>query len=90
MSVDGPRLRCLAPAKVNLGLFVGRARPDGRHELVSVMQSISLADRLTLERARAGAAADEVRCPGLQDENLALKRSSLFASSSPGACPRCA
>ena len=42
-------LRALAPAKINLGLFVGPLRErDGRHELVSVMQSISLADELTL------------------------------------------
>jgi len=47
-------LRELAPAKINLGLFVGPKRAsDGRHELVSVMQSISLADELTLEPAGA-------------------------------------
>jgi 4-diphosphocytidyl-2-C-methyl-D-erythritol kinase len=44
--------RALAPAKVNLGLFLGPTRPhDLRHELVTVMQSISLADELTLEPA---------------------------------------
>lgn len=42
--------RALAPAKINLGLFVGPVREtDGKHELVSVMQSLSLADELTLE-----------------------------------------
>jgi 4-diphosphocytidyl-2-C-methyl-D-erythritol kinase len=46
-------LYALAPAKINLGLFVGPTRADGRHELVSVMQSISLADELTLEWAGA-------------------------------------
>jgi 4-diphosphocytidyl-2-C-methyl-D-erythritol kinase len=44
-------LRARAPAKINLGLFVGSTREDGRHELVSVMQAISLADELTLESA---------------------------------------
>jgi 4-diphosphocytidyl-2-C-methyl-D-erythritol kinase len=45
-------LRALAPAKINLGLFVGAVREhDGQHELASVMQSISLADTLTLEWA---------------------------------------
>jgi 4-diphosphocytidyl-2-C-methyl-D-erythritol kinase len=58
--------RVLAPAKINLGLFLGPTRPqDARHELVSVMQSISLADELTLEWAPAGVVQDEVVCPGV-------------------------
>ncbi len=66
------RLRALAPAKINLGLILGPVRQaDGRHELVSVMQSISLADELTLEPAPAGSSGDEVICPGVQGENLA-------------------
>jgi 4-diphosphocytidyl-2-C-methyl-D-erythritol kinase len=67
--------RVLAPAKVNLGLFVGPPREhDGRHELATVMQSISLADELTLGPAPAGAERDELVCPGvpsLEEENLA-------------------
>ena len=60
--------RALAPAKVNLGLFLGPTRAvDGRHELVSVMQSISLADELTLEPAPAGVVEDEVLCPGVPE-----------------------
>jgi 4-diphosphocytidyl-2-C-methyl-D-erythritol kinase len=55
-------LRALAPAKINLGLFIGPTRADGRHELVSVMQSISLADELTLELAPEHS-GDEVICP---------------------------
>lgn len=38
-----------APAKVNLTLEVVRRRPDGYHDICSVMQAISLADRLTVE-----------------------------------------
>jgi 4-diphosphocytidyl-2-C-methyl-D-erythritol kinase len=67
--------RALAPAKVNLGLFLGPTRPqDGRHELVTVMQSLSLADELTLEWASAEAGQDQVVCPGVPGapaENLA-------------------
>lgn len=71
-------LRTLAPAKINLGLFVGPVRGDGRHELVSVMQSISLADELTLELAPQGAAGDEVVCPGVPGENLATRALAAF------------
>ncbi len=61
-------LRALAPAKINLGLFVGPTRPDGRHELTTVMQSISLADELTLQAAPdPDASGDVVVCPGLED-----------------------
>jgi 4-diphosphocytidyl-2-C-methyl-D-erythritol kinase len=61
-----------APAKINLCLFLGPTRPgDGRHELVSVMQSLTLADELTLGPAPAGAAGDDVVCPGVEGPNLA-------------------
>jgi 4-diphosphocytidyl-2-C-methyl-D-erythritol kinase len=74
--------RALAPAKVNLGLFVGETRDsDGRHELLSVMQSISLADELLLQPAGAGASADELHCPGLPGppaENLAARALAAF------------
>lgn len=42
-------MRFLAPAKINLFLTVGARRADGLHEIVSVMQSVSLADELSLE-----------------------------------------
>ena len=78
-------LHASAPAKINLGLFVGPVRErDGRHELASVMQSISLADTLTLESADAApgvAGHDEVLCPGVPGdpaENLAASALGLF------------
>jgi 4-diphosphocytidyl-2-C-methyl-D-erythritol kinase len=55
----------LAPAKVNLCLFLGPPRPDGRHELVTVFQPVTLADRVVLEPASLGARTDEVICPGV-------------------------
>jgi 4-diphosphocytidyl-2-C-methyl-D-erythritol kinase len=83
--------RALAPAKVNLGLFLGPVRSgDGRHELATVMQSISLADELTLEPAPAGAAEDELVCPGLPGppgENLAASALRAFRTSTGWAGP---
>jgi 4-diphosphocytidyl-2-C-methyl-D-erythritol kinase len=82
MSAEGAVLRALAPAKVNLGLFVGELRPgDDRQELVSVMQSISLADQLTLGPAAADATQDELNAPGLDlpaAENLAARALGAF------------
>jgi 4-diphosphocytidyl-2-C-methyl-D-erythritol kinase len=55
-----------APAKLNLCLFLGPARPrDGRHEVVTVFQALTLADRVALEPGLLGAVADELICPGV-------------------------
>jgi 4-diphosphocytidyl-2-C-methyl-D-erythritol kinase len=64
------RLRALAPAKVNLSLFLGPVREDRRHQLVTLFQSLSLADVVELEVVGA---ADRVVCPGVVGENLAAR-----------------
>lgn len=58
-----------APAKLNLGLYLGRARPDGLHELCSLFEPLALADLLRIEEAER----DEVICPGVEGENLAAR-----------------
>jgi len=60
-----------APAKVNLGLFVGPPRADGRHELVTVMQPITLADRLFGRRSGRPADRVVVRGASVVGEELA-------------------
>ncbi len=67
---SGARLRARAPAKVNLSLLLGALRPDGRHELVTVFESLSLCDELELSVLGPGAGADEVVCPGVEGPNL--------------------
>jgi 4-diphosphocytidyl-2-C-methyl-D-erythritol kinase len=46
-----------AHAKINLALVVGPMRADGKHEVVTVLQRLELADELTLESANALAVA---------------------------------
>jgi 4-diphosphocytidyl-2-C-methyl-D-erythritol kinase len=48
------RIRLRAFAKVNYALEVRGLRPDGYHEISTVMQSISLADEVEIERAERG------------------------------------
>jgi 4-diphosphocytidyl-2-C-methyl-D-erythritol kinase len=62
----------VAPAKVNLALLVGPQRPDGFHEIASLMVPVTLADRVIIERT-PGAGLD-VACdiaPG--EQNLAAR-----------------
>jgi 4-diphosphocytidyl-2-C-methyl-D-erythritol kinase len=44
-------VRRAATAKLNLALVVGPRREDGKHELVTVLQRLDLADRIALEPA---------------------------------------
>jgi 4-diphosphocytidyl-2C-methyl-D-erythritol kinase len=46
----------LAPAKLNLCLYLGPRRADGLHELCSLFASLELADELTIDPA-----ADDAR-----------------------------
>jgi 4-diphosphocytidyl-2-C-methyl-D-erythritol kinase len=80
-----------APAKLNLCLFLGprRAR-DGRHELVTVFQPLTLADDVTLEPAALGARDDEVSCPGVPgppEANLAAAALRAFRARTGWAGP---
>jgi 4-diphosphocytidyl-2-C-methyl-D-erythritol kinase len=47
-------IRLLAHAKVNYALEILGTRPDGYHELKTVLQSISLADEVSVERSGEG------------------------------------
>ena len=63
-------LRARAPGKVNLTLFLGPLRErDGKHELVSVVEPVTLADWIEVGPARGG--EDEVVCQGVEGPNLA-------------------
>ena len=63
----------LAPAKLNLALVVGPKRPDGKHEVATVLQRITLADTLALE------AAPELRVDGFPEDTLVRRALEGFA-----------
>jgi 4-diphosphocytidyl-2-C-methyl-D-erythritol kinase len=63
-----------APAKINVCLFLGPERPDGRHELVTIFQPVDLRDTVTLSRSDR----DEVVCPGIDGDNIAAAALSAF------------
>jgi 4-diphosphocytidyl-2-C-methyl-D-erythritol kinase len=54
-------VKVLAPAKINLSLEILGKRPDGYHEIRSLMQGISLFDILRIEFGSKGL---EIHCPG--------------------------
>jgi 4-diphosphocytidyl-2-C-methyl-D-erythritol kinase len=58
-----------APAKLNLGLYLGKPREDGLHELCSLFEPLALADLLRITKAER----DEVICPGVEGDNLAAR-----------------
>ncbi len=75
MTGAGDRWRTLAPAKINVCLYVGRSRPsDGRHRLVSVMQAVGLCDEVRVEAAPR----DLLDCPGVDGDNIAAAALAAF------------
>jgi 4-diphosphocytidyl-2-C-methyl-D-erythritol kinase len=57
-------IRAAAPAKINLALVVGAKRPDGRHEVATVLQRVDLGDRVALR------AANELRIDGFEGDTI--------------------
>ena len=76
----------LAAAKINLYLEIVGSRPDGFHELIMVMQSISLADRITVRSI--GTDEIRVRCSHplvpTDETNLAYRAAALLSRRFPG------
>jgi len=59
-------MRVLAPAKLNLCLYLGPRREDGLHELCSLFEPLALGDEISVGEAER----DEVVCPGVEGTNL--------------------
>jgi 4-diphosphocytidyl-2-C-methyl-D-erythritol kinase len=74
-------MQLLAPAKINLSFEIKGRRADGFHEIETLMMPISLADRLTIERAgdegRIDFSCDDSSLP-IGDDNLVVRAAKLF------------
>ena len=73
-------LEAAAPAKLNLALVVGPLRSDGKHEVVTVLERLALADTLALRDA------DATRVDGFADDTLVA--AALEAICAAGETPR--
>jgi 4-diphosphocytidyl-2-C-methyl-D-erythritol kinase len=51
---DSAPLRVRCPAKINLGLWILGRRPDGYHEIDTILQTVTLEDEIRLEPAHEG------------------------------------
>ncbi|WP_013320838.1 4-(cytidine 5'-diphospho)-2-C-methyl-D-erythritol kinase [Gloeothece verrucosa] len=75
----------IAPGKINLYLEIIGDRPDGYHELIMILQSIDLADRLTLrsnglQKCRLSCSHPQVP---LDETNLAYRAAVLMEQEFP-------
>ena len=72
-----------SPAKVNLFLAVTGQRPDGFHDILSVVAPLLFGDVVTIE-ASAGVGDVDCHCPGLRlpagEDNLAAKAARAWLS----------
>jgi 4-diphosphocytidyl-2-C-methyl-D-erythritol kinase len=74
-------MQLLAPAKINLSFEIKGRRADGFHEVETLMAPITLADRLSIERAghdnEIRFSCDDPSLPG-DDDNLVVRAAKLF------------
>lgn len=71
------------PAKVNLQLAVGPARPDGFHSLVTVFHAVSLFDEVTVspaDRTSLAVTGEDADAVPLDESNLAWRAVRLVAA----------
>jgi 4-diphosphocytidyl-2-C-methyl-D-erythritol kinase len=78
----GDSRRVLAFAKINLSLRVLGLRPDGYHEVRTVLQSIALHDTLTIRAVRGPFAltCDDPRCPSDSTNLIARAADEVWAA----------
>lgn len=78
-------LSLFAPAKLNLFLAITGRRPDGFHDLVSLVVTLDFGDTLRVAPAESGfhLTCDDPAVPG-DETNLVVKAARLFAAATGG------
>ncbi|MBM3278784.1 MAG: 4-(cytidine 5'-diphospho)-2-C-methyl-D-erythritol kinase [Candidatus Handelsmanbacteria bacterium] len=76
-----------ARAKINLGLKVLRRRPDGYHDLCTIMQSVDLADQLRFFPSEQNQLSCSDSSLSTGPDNLVATAAALFRSRVPTAVP---
>jgi 4-diphosphocytidyl-2-C-methyl-D-erythritol kinase len=72
-------MKFCSPAKINLNLEVRQQRPDGYHEIQTLMQRIDLADEIEIDREREGISLSvEGEETPSGPENLAYRAAQFF------------
>lgn len=72
------RMIISTPAKINLYLSVLGKRPDGFHELETLMTAVSIYDRLTIEPRSTGISFETNRPFGPPEDDLCYRAAALF------------
>ena len=75
--------RAPATAKINLALVVGPRRPDGKHEVATILQRVDLADRVALRDAPA------LSVTGFREDTLVRDALTVLAARAGGAPAWC-
>lgn len=66
------------PAKINLSLDILGKRDDGYHEINTIMQTISLEDKITIKKACEFSISSNNKDIPLDDKNIALKAAKII------------
>ena len=70
----------IAPAKLNLCLYLGPRRKDGLHELASIFEPLTLHDTIRVAEGGPDLVVDRVTCPAVPGENLVTKAMRMMRS----------
>ena len=73
-------IKVLAPAKINLTLDVTGKRPDGYHNILSIMQSVDLYDTITVTDNDSGQITVSCNYEGVpcDEKNICYKAAERF------------